>query len=1202
MNHVQPHDPTFKTMALDNQIKGLADFEDLNTDLGLAGNAGVASDLVSAAGIQGIDVDVDAAATISTTSTAKSTATASNVSSDSASVASVDFNSGLQAGAIDNSIGVKSDAGLSGIAGTTVNASASTSKGDALSYAEINNSAGITDISDLTVGGELNALGKAVNTITSSSETVVGSAEAGSNLSVAQLGFDAAQIGVSSDATIQGLAQLTNSATAAGTSGGDSLAEAFAADLTGASLDGLQVGGVASVAGQTSFGNTSKATNVDGNAIAESDLATATGLTATARQLADADAGIDVSSDATITGLSAITSSATAATTDGMADADSNGGTIQGIAIADADIGGVASITGQSSFTGAAKSSNVTGDDSTADSALKAVGGLDAADLVNVASDATLKGLSNINLSATAESTGSAAVPTSAEATFTGGVTATESLTGASLEQVEIGGIGNIAGQVGFTGAANASNVTGDATAIGELFKSQGLELEDDASDTGYIQSIASDGTIQGIASLTGSATAATSNGLADAALRGGEILGANLDGELNIGGVGSITGQSSFTGAAKSSNVLGDDSMAGAQLTSVGGLDAAELINVASDATLKGLSSINMSAMAESTGAAGQGGETLASAGFEVGTVNPNTGVATGGLTGASLDEVTIGGIGNVLGQVGFTGAASASNVTGNADATGDLVSAMGLETDGTMTVSSDGTLKGLTSVTGSATAATTAGDANAEALAGAINGADFGDIVDIGGVGSIQGAANFNLSAKSTNVTGDPASGNNPLATGYVPADSSSATAGDTDLSAVGLQSIEGLGSIGAPDEFGINVASDATLSGTAIGSLKAEAFSTATNADSLVGNGADLFGAQIGDLNVGGIASVTGAAQLTGNGTASSVDGISKAETGLGATVTGLEANLFDVASDASITAQAFGTLNATATSIGAAATATAGDESTKLTGLADELDLNIGGVGTLNALAQGSENASATSVAGIATASAGMDLSGAIGLDFASSSDGSLTSMAKLVATASASSTGAGASANGDFSAIGFDGLAIGDLLSLDTDSTVHTDVVGIGGVSTLKGQAQVTGTLTAESVSGPADAGMNEAMSFITGMNDVVLNGASDGTILGTASGVFNTTATSIDGDASGFSAQTLKGISTLDLNLGGNGTINAIVNDQNFVTAHSVSGNASAMASVDAVGLEGGSIHIAGNATIMANVGVDSKAEAHTVG
>ena len=1101
------------------------------------------SDLVKGVGLQDINVNVDAEATVAANSTANSAAVSANVTGDSGSLSDVDFNSGLQA-TTTNTFDVASNAGLSGIATTTANASAATSAGDATGFATIGDSAGLSDISSLEVGGELTALGKSVNTITGSAETVVGQAAATGSLSSAIQGFDAAGIDVSSNASIQGLAQLTNSASASAVSGTPQVgtaqvgtaqvgtaqvgtaavgtygrsgyvaassnyqaassnyqaassnyqaasadyapaeasfadATAFANDLTGASLEGLDVGGVASLAGQASLGNTSNATNVVGAAIASSELVTATGLEATALA-GPSNFGIDVSSDATITGLSSITSSATAATTAGLADANSIGGNIQGIDIADAQIGGVGSITGQSNFTGNAKSSNVTGGNSTADSDLTAAGGFAASDLIDISSDATFKGLSSINMSAMAESTGASAAPT-----------------------------------------------------------------------------------------------------LADAAFDGGDV-------------------------------------------------------------------------------------------------------------TGASLDEVTIGGIGNVLGQVGFTGAATANNVTGNAEATGDLASAMGLKTIDNMTVSSDGTLKGIASVTGSAIAETTAGVANAAALAGNINGADFNDLVDIGGLGSIQGAASFNLSAKSTNVTGgadgsDATAGDNtlqaiglqavvggttpassnyapassnyapassnyaPASSNYAPASSNYTPASSNYVPAVGSQFLSdgstpnpnyvpqvgtaqvgtaqvgtaqvGTAQVGTPPVlfdnlsdsiYGIDIASDATLSGTAIGTLKAEAFSTATDADAMVGNGADLIGAQIGDLNVGGIASVTGAAQLTGNGTAQNVGGTNfdaSASTGLDATVTGLDAKLMDVASDATITAQAFGTLNATATSTGGAATAHAGGDGadansgvTTLTGLASGLDLNIGGVGTLSALAQGSENASATSVDGIATATAGMDLLGGHGLDFASSSNGSLTGIAKLVTTVDATSTAATAQVNGDFSAIGFTGLEIGTISGVNGATG---DLAGIGGVSTIKGQAQIAGTLNAESVSGDAFAGVNDPHSIITGLNNVVLNGASDGTVLGTASGVFNTNATNIGGtgfDASAASYQDLKGISSLDLNLGGNGGINAIVNDTNFVGAHSVSGNATAVATVDAIGLAGGDIHIAGNASILSTVGVDSKAESHTMG
>jgi len=593
-------------------------------------------------------------------------------------------------------------------------------------------------------------------------------------------------------------------------------------------------------------------------------------------------------------------------------------------------------------------------------------------------------------------------------------------------------------------------------------------------------------------------------------------------------------------------------------------------------------------------------------------------------------------------------TANASAATSAGNATGFATIGDSAGLSDISALGVGGELTAlgKSVNTITGSAE--TVVGQASATgSLSRGIQGFEAAGI-DVSSNASIQGLAQLTNSASATAVSGTPQVGTAP-SSNYAPASSNYAPASSNYAPAVGSQFLAngttpnpnyipqvgtaqvgtaqvgtaqvGTAQVGtAPVLFdnlsdsiyGIDIASDATLSGTAIGTLKAEAFSTATDADAMVGNGADLIGAQIGDLNVGGIASVTGAAQLTGNGTAQNVGGTNfdaSASTGLDATVTGLDAKLMDVASDATITAQAFGTLNATATSTGGAATAHAGGDGadansgvTTLTGLASGLDLNIGGVGTLSALAQGSENASATSVDGIATATAGMDLFGGQGLDFASSSNGSLTGIAKLVTTVDATSTAATAQVNGDFSAIGFTGLEIGTISGVNGATG---DLAGIGGVSTIKGQAQIAGTLNAESVSGDAFAGVNDPHSIITGLNNVVLNGASDGTVLGTASGVFNTNATNIGGtgfDASAASYQDLKGISSLDLNLGGNGGINAIVNDTNFVGAHSVSGNATAVATVDAIGLAGGDIHIAGNASILSTVGVDSKAESHTMG
>jgi hypothetical protein len=152
---------------------------------------------------------------------------------------------------------------------------------------------------------------------------------------------------------------------------------------------------------------------------------------------------------------------------------------------------------------------------------------------------------------------------------------------------------------------------------------------------------------------------------------------------------------------------------------------------------------------------------------------------------------------------------------------------------------------------------------------------------------------------------------------------------------------------------------------------------------------------------------------------------------------------------------------------------------------------------------------------------------------------------------------------------------------------------------------------VTGSATAYSgVEDPAssDAGVLQVAanaSTIRGLFDVDINGASDGTILGTAKGTFTTTASTTGNDGSdnaiAKSAQSLFGINDLNLNLGGMGQINAIVNDTNFTDAHSVSGNATAISTIDAIGLSGGDMHIAGNASIMSTVGVDSRSESSAV-
>ena len=77
-------------------------------------------DSVSAAGLQNVDVVVDADATVQSESNSSSAASADNVTGNSGASSLTSFNSGIQADeAGTNTFDVSADAGLQGLAGTT---------------------------------------------------------------------------------------------------------------------------------------------------------------------------------------------------------------------------------------------------------------------------------------------------------------------------------------------------------------------------------------------------------------------------------------------------------------------------------------------------------------------------------------------------------------------------------------------------------------------------------------------------------------------------------------------------------------------------------------------------------------------------------------------------------------------------------------------------------------------------------------------------------------------------------------------------------------------------------------------------------------------------------------------------------------------------------------------------------------------------
>jgi hypothetical protein len=276
-----------------------------------------------------------------------------------------------------------------------------------------------------------------------------------------------AKLNIASDATIQGLTSISNDALATGTaaSGAGSTAIAEANVLKGADLfSDTDIGGIGSITGQVNFGSKATGENVTGNSLASASLGDQTAAGTFTGGLAQglvsatdggAQFGTDIKSDATIKGLSTLNLQATANTTAGAADADAFAATIDGANLGDVQIGGIGNLAGQSSFTGKAASSNVTGGNSTADAKLVDADGMEAMAGLKISSDAGITGLNTANLSAIAESTGA----TGAATTATAQATAT-TLQGAQLGQIDVGGVGNIVGQTSLTSLAQGSNVT----------------------------------------------------------------------------------------------------------------------------------------------------------------------------------------------------------------------------------------------------------------------------------------------------------------------------------------------------------------------------------------------------------------------------------------------------------------------------------------------------------------------------------------------------------------------------------------------------------------------------------------------------------------------------------------------------------------------------------------------------------------------
>ena len=182
------------------------------------------------------------------------------------------------------------------------------------------------------------------------------------------------------------------------------------------------------------------------------------------------------------------------------------------------------------------------------------------------------------------------------------------------------------------------------------------------------------------------------------------------------------IGGQVDFSGSADAANVTGN-ALGNGTLGSAQGLVTGEAASgfgtsISSDGTLQGFAINSISSDAATTN----------------GVAGANTTITS--IDGANLGDVSIGGVGSLLGQSSLTGSAAASNVEGGSStAQNSLGDADGLDATSSLQISSDGSISGLnngslaasaesTGVTGATT--TAQASSSAGTLKGAVLGTD--------------------------------------------------------------------------------------------------------------------------------------------------------------------------------------------------------------------------------------------------------------------------------------------------------------------------------------------------------------------------------------------------------------------------------------------------------------------------------------------
>jgi hypothetical protein len=441
---------------------------------------------------------------------------------------------------------------------------------------------------------------------------------------------------------------------------------------------------------------------------------------------------------------------------------------------------------------------------------------------------------------------------------------------------------------------------------------------------------------------------------------------------------------------------------------------------------------------------------------------------------------------------------------------------------------------------------------------------------------------------------------------------------TATSKNVNGAASNSAAGLNS----DVFGINygrvnvgnsLTAGSDLRVDATSNLTASAFGVEGTANSGAGGNStagvttEVTGLNLTDISIGNIGNITSVAASTVGATATTTAGDANAYAGqIGKAIA--ETPLA-IGNDGSISAQATLVGNAAATTVGSATTAADSTANLDLTsvGIAQPTEaISIGDTGNLSAIAFASGGAVAQTTSGSATAigdvgSAGISLGdtgvlltaniniggsgnvSGLGVIGSMGSSGGLSSPILV----SASAVSDDATATGVFNGSGITGF----------DNIENQITAGAKG-GDITGQVFAGGTVMASTIGTASgnDASATIQPSTVFGISDVDLIGGQVGSnlIKGTANGAFNSTATSVAGDALGMSDNKAYGIfggsigSADTINL--NGNVTAIAQLANTVVASTVAGNAGSAADSASIGLSNYDVAIisSGNMNISA--------------